>query len=100
MLGGIWLAWRNERLGRSDRRGAFRLGLCIFCALMLDFALSANHAASLVDEVLSLVRFAAAKALFWAGTLWVLYLAIEPYLRRRWPERIISWSRLLAGRWR
>src|SRR5262249_47175805 len=28
------------------------------------------------------------------------YLALEPDLRQRWPHRIISWSRLLAGRWR
>jgi hypothetical protein len=26
--------------------------------------------------------------------------ALEPYLRRRWPERIISWNRLLAGEFR
>jgi hypothetical protein len=30
----------------------------------------------------------------------VFYLAAEPALRRRWPELLISWSRLLAGRWR
>jgi serine/threonine-protein kinase len=29
-----------------------------------------------------------------------MYLALEPYLRRRWPERIISWNRLLAGDFR
>jgi hypothetical protein len=28
----------------------------------------------------------------------VLYLAIEPFVRRRWPESLISWSRLLEGR--
>jgi len=30
----------------------------------------------------------------------MMYLALEPYLRRRWPEWIISWSRLLAGDFR
>src|SRR5205807_2285944 len=25
-------------------------------------------------------------------------LALEPYVRRRWPWRMISWNRLLAGR--
>jgi serine/threonine-protein kinase len=30
----------------------------------------------------------------------VLYLALEPYVRKRWPETIISWTRVLAGRFR
>ncbi len=29
--------------------------------------------------------------------LWVLYVALEPYVRRRWPQSLISWNRLLAG---
>jgi hypothetical protein len=29
--------------------------------------------------------------------MWVLYMAIEPYARRRWPEMLISWTRVLAG---
>ena len=27
----------------------------------------------------------------------MLYVALEPFVRRRWPHAIISWSRLLAG---
>ena len=30
----------------------------------------------------------------------LLYLALEPYVRRRWPHRIIAWSRLLSGHFR
>jgi hypothetical protein len=29
---------------------------------------------------------------------WLLYLALEPYVRRFWPEAMVSWSRLLAGK--
>jgi hypothetical protein len=36
-------------------------------------------------------------ALYWACTIGLLHLALEPFVRRRWPEWIISWSRLLAG---
>jgi hypothetical protein len=39
-------------------------------------------------------------ALFWGGAVWMLYLALEPYVRRYWPQAIISWTRVLAGRWR
>jgi len=35
--------------------------------------------------------------LFVAAIVWVLYMALEPYLRRRWPQSLISWSRLLGG---
>jgi hypothetical protein len=28
----------------------------------------------------------------------VFYLAVEPYVRRRWPRVLVSWVRLLAGR--
>ena len=33
-----------------------------------------------------------------AGIVWMFYLALEPYVRRIWPETVISWSRLLTGR--
>jgi serine/threonine-protein kinase len=38
--------------------------------------------------------------LFWTFFFWVVYLAFEPFVRRRWPGRIISWSRVLAGGFR
>ena len=28
----------------------------------------------------------------------VLYMAVEPFIRRRWPESLISWTRVLSGR--
>jgi hypothetical protein len=33
-----------------------------------------------------------------AGILWVVYVALEPYVRRSNPEILISWTRLLGGR--
>src|SRR6185295_1174394 len=37
---------------------------------------------------------------FLAVFLWLLYVALEPFLRKKWPGWIISWSRLLAGDYR
>jgi serine/threonine-protein kinase len=31
---------------------------------------------------------------------WVMYVGLEPLVRRRWPSRIISWTRFLAGDFR
>ena len=28
---------------------------------------------------------------------WIYYVALEPYVRRRWPQIMIAWSRLLGG---
>ena len=41
-----------------------------------------------------------ALALYSGALNFVLYLAIEPLVRRRWPAVIVGWSRLIAGRWR
>jgi hypothetical protein len=32
-----------------------------------------------------------------AVTAWVLYLALEPYGRRFWPDGLVGWTRLFAG---
>lgn len=49
---------------------------------------------------LRLFWFAVAEALIKAVVIWLFYIALEPYVRRRSPHRIISWSRLMAGNWR
>src|SRR5262249_34837136 len=32
-----------------------------------------------------------------SGLLWIVYVALEPYGRRFWPDMLIGWSRLLSG---
>ena len=41
-----------------------------------------------------------AATLFEGAMVYVLYLALEPYVRKRWPETIIAWTRALSGRFR
>ena len=96
VAGGVILTRRNIWLGRGDRRGATRLGLYIFSVHMLAFIFQAHHVARM--EELDLLYTAMAWAVFFAVILWVLYMALEPYVRHRWPYRIISWNRLLTGR--
>jgi hypothetical protein len=36
--------------------------------------------------------------LFSSALMWLLYLALEPMLRARWPQAIITWNRLLSGK--
>jgi serine/threonine-protein kinase len=35
-----------------------------------------------------------------AAIMWVVYLALEPAVRARWPHSIVTWNRVLAGRFR
>jgi hypothetical protein len=38
--------------------------------------------------------------LFQAAFVWVLYIALEPFVRRRNPRLLITWTRLVSGEWR
>jgi serine/threonine-protein kinase len=99
MLGGLLLALRNVRLGRSDLKGAFRLTAVFVVLHTVGWALWTKHIWKtdvLISSFLSNLAF----TLFEGLTLYMLYLAVEPFVRRRWPDAIISWTRLLAGRFR
>jgi serine/threonine-protein kinase len=90
------LARRNHLSGRGDRRGAVRLSFFVFCVQILLWVCRAHHVPGL--EELGLFAIAVAGALFLAGVTWLLYLALEPYVRKHWPQTLISWTRLLSGR--
>jgi hypothetical protein len=51
-------------------------------------------------ETLGLMMLAIGSGLLIGGIVWMLYLAVEPWIRRRWPHAIISWSRLISGQLR
>jgi hypothetical protein len=89
--------WNFVR-GKGDRRGAMRLAILIFGLHMALWVFLA-HFSSVMNFALLLV-LAISYSLFWGGTVWVLYLAVEPYVRRYWPQAIVSWTRALSGRWR
>jgi serine/threonine-protein kinase len=98
MGGGAFLARRNVRLGRGDRRGALRLASYFFLAFLLGWGFNAHHVAQVWEFNGFLVNLAA--ALLAATMTWILYLAIEPFMRRFWPRSMVSWARLLDGRFR
>jgi predicted Ser/Thr protein kinase len=95
LYGVLTVARRNYRQGRGDREGALRLAWIMFILEMLLWFCRGHFAASL--DVFYLFVIAISTGLFSAGLTWLLYLALEPWVRRRWPHAIISWSRLLSG---
>ncbi|HEV3485876.1 MAG TPA: hypothetical protein VG106_10740, partial [Vicinamibacterales bacterium] len=96
---GVLLAWRNVRERRGDRAGALRVGLAVFILTAASQLIVADHELAPLHE-LNIVRHALAQALFAGTFLCLVYLALEPHLRRRWPDRLVSWARLLSGNWR
>jgi len=93
----LLLGRRNIRLGRSDRRGGFRLALFTLGCDLLYALLRYGRADSALGEWF-LVADSIGTALFDASVAWILYVALEPFVRRRWPEGLVSWSRILSGR--
>jgi serine/threonine-protein kinase len=99
VIGAAWLARRNVRLGLGDATGAWRLAIFLFACHMVCMTLIADHVPSFQEEAVWLMK-ALGFAGLWSSLCWLLYFAAEPYVRRRWPWRMISWNRLLAGRFR
>jgi hypothetical protein len=92
-----FLARRHLRTGRGDRAGAFRTAAIIFVTQTGALLLRARHYAS-VDVEGGRTSGLIAVALLSATTIWLLYMAFEPYVRRFWPTLLIGWTRLLSGR--
>jgi serine/threonine-protein kinase len=93
------VARANVKGSRGDRLGARRLATVAIVVPVVGWFFAAHH---VPDVGIEQSRFfeAIALSLFGAGMLWVFYLAAEPYVRKTWPHILITWSRLLAGRFR
>jgi serine/threonine protein kinase len=98
LVAGALLARRNYRQGRADREGALRLAIVMFVLEILLWLCRSHFV--LGFETFSSLMLCIAGGLLSGGMTWVLYLALEPWIRRRWPHAIISWSRALSGQLR
>jgi hypothetical protein len=85
------LVWFNVRRGRADLRGATRLSLIYFLCLASVKLLQMHHSATLgeIDNFWTSIG----GALVNGGLIWVFYAALEPWVRRKWPRTMISWTR-------
>ena len=96
LAGAVWLARHNYLRQKSDPQAALRIGLLVFALEMLVWLFTAHLVPSLGS--FHLFVLAASGAAFLAAVFYIVYLAIEPFVRRHWPQAIISWSRLMSGR--
>src|SRR6185437_6867285 len=96
LAGAGWVAWRNVRRGRADQRGGFRLA--VFTVLLsVAIWLVRPHVIGMKAEQ---DRFfdQTGLAFFIGLAMYVIYLGLEPFVRRAWPSMLVGWSRLLSGR--
>ncbi len=97
--GAAVLARRNLKAGRCDRRGATRL---MFWLALVQVAslLCRAHPPRAVDRAWNLLLGDVGLSLVVAGIVWLLYLALEPTVRRSRPSSLVAWTRLASGNWR
>ena len=98
LLGAALIARRNYRLGRGDMKGALRLALFVIVLRVLGWLVGAHHLPP-VPEFNAFI-FNLGMGCLVGGFVWAFYLALEPYFRRLWPQRLVSWVRALNGKLR
>jgi len=96
VIGAGVLAHRNVVSGRGDRRGAARLAGCMTAVLIGLWICRVHLAASI--GLFSAFLIAICTAVFYGVLLWTIYLALEPFVRRHWPQVLVSWTTALTGR--
>ncbi len=97
LLGTVLLARRNLRLGRGDPRGALRLALLVAgLGTVVDLLVTSSSASAFLGVFSNNL----ALRVLDGATAWLTYMAIEPYVRRLWPDTLVAWSRMLEGRLR
>ena|SRR5215831_7144387 len=87
----------NASQGRGDSHGSWRLAVFIFVCVILEWLLIGHHGAIVLYQT-SLLRLGS--PLYNMVIVWVFYMALEPYVRRGWPQSLISWTRVLSGSFR
>jgi serine/threonine-protein kinase len=97
-VGAGLLAARNAKRHRADWRGArlsATVALALSCAARL---LRMTHTADPAVEMNRIFQVAVQPALFDGVIFWSVYMAVEPAVRRFWPDVLKGWSRVVAGR--
>jgi len=91
LIGVCIIAWHNLRLGRGDRQGATHLLVLYFASYAGARFLWTHHTPG-TDE-LNLFWIVVMSAGINAVIGWLFYVALEPWVRRGWPQTMISWNR-------
>ena len=97
VIGGAYLlASRNLRQGRGDRDGARRLAVWTTAVLLALWVCQVHVAPSL--GLLAMFLLAIVTSVVNGLLVWTIYVALEPFVRRHWPQTLVSMTTALARR--
>ncbi len=96
LIAALIVSRKNVKAGRGDHRGALRLVTIAAVGQLITWVFNDPHGG---DPQTELNRFfqTVGEALFAGGLLYVMYLALEPAVRRYWPDSLLGWTRLVQG---
>lgn len=80
----------------ADRRGAMRFFFVPVICTLLAWAIGTHDIPD--GRMINFASYTLPGALLGGLIMWQLYLALEHALRSRWPQSIITWKRVLSGR--
>ena len=91
----FFLAYKNIRQGRIDRKGAFLVAAAMFWICLAQWIVISRH--SLTLHQVSVAAWALCWALGNAALAWICFIAAEPNLRRLGPGALVSVQKVLTG---
>jgi serine/threonine-protein kinase len=99
ILSSGYLATRHLRLGIADLHGGFRLAVFVFAVAGSCWLLWTHFPANLMSSLSHLISGLGSPAVQ-ALVTFAAYIALEPFVRSHWPEKLIAWSRIVDARHR
>jgi hypothetical protein len=97
-IGTCVLARHNYKTGRGDHRGATRVATAWLLLYFASWLLGARFWFEPLSEFSHFLSDYLMVELLDAAIIWLIYMAVEPYVRRYSADILMSWSRLLSGR--
>jgi len=94
-----FFAYRHLMAGQGDQRGGLRLALAVTACDLASWFLQVHGLSDPISQIISFLRAVGGSLLIGAITF-MFYLALEPEVRKRSPDLIMGWTRLIWGRWR
>ena len=89
-------AWRNVRQGRINHTGVTRIALLAIVVHQLWWLLGISRVPDVWEGLNAELFLTLGTSLVHGALVAIVYLALEPFVRRWWPEAIVGWTRLLS----
>ncbi len=97
ILACAYLAVQHMRNGIADIRSGTKLATFAFAVLAFSWLLATHFPSGVAKSAEHLINGLGYPAIF-GLMIFASYIALEPFVRSHWPEKLIAWSRVLEGR--